>query len=84
MLLENRSPGEELRSMKIPVQGLNSTPVVNFPQERVIVLVFRGSSMASLTGGKAATPIPAAVLLLHQLHSHGRIVLFFVIRFFIA
>ncbi len=45
--------------MRIPVHGFTVTPVVSFPQERVMVLVFRGSSIASYTGGNAATPIPA-------------------------
>jgi len=51
---------DELRSIRIPVHGFTVTPVVSFPHERVIVLDFRGSSMASKTGGKAETPIPAA------------------------
>ena len=45
--------------MRMPVHGLTVTPVVSFPQERVIVFVFRGSSIASFTGGNAAAPIPA-------------------------
>ena len=45
--------------MKIPVHGLTVMPVVSLPQVKVIVLVFKGSSIASKTGGKALTPIPA-------------------------
>ncbi len=45
----------------VGVHGLTVTPAVNFPHDRVMVLVFRGSSIASCTGGKAATPMPAAL-----------------------
>jgi hypothetical protein len=46
--------------MNMPVHGLIDTPVVNFPQERVIDFDVRGLSvMASRTGGRASTPIPA-------------------------
>ena len=47
--------------MKMPVHGFTVTPVVSLPQDRVMVLVVRGSSIASCTGGRAATPIPAAL-----------------------
>lgn len=47
--------------MRMPVQGFTVTPVVNLPQDRVIVFVVSGSSIASCTGGKAATPIQAAL-----------------------
>jgi threonine dehydrogenase-like Zn-dependent dehydrogenase len=43
----------------MPVHGFTVTPVVSFPQERVMVLDFSGSSIASKTGGNAETPIPA-------------------------
>ena len=47
--------------MKIPVHGLTVTPVVSFPHESVMVLDFNGSSIASCTGYRAFTPIPAAL-----------------------
>ena len=47
--------------MRMPVHGFTVTPVVSFPQESVIVLAFSGSSIASRTGGRASTPIPAAL-----------------------
>jgi len=47
--------------MRMPVHGLTVTPVVNLPQDSVMVLVVMGSSIACCTGGKAAAPIPAAL-----------------------
>ena len=46
----------------MPVQGLTVTPVVSFPQESVMVLVFCGLLViAFLTGSRAASPTPARV-----------------------
>ena len=41
----------------MPVQGLIVTPVVSLPQDRVIVLVSRGSPIALRTGGSASATI---------------------------
>ena len=60
-VLNSFSGDEELRSIKIPDQGFTDTPVVNLPQDNVIVLVSNGFSIAWYTGGKAFTPIPADV-----------------------
>ena len=38
-------------------QGFTVTPVVSFPQDKVIVFVSRGSDILTLTGFKAFTPI---------------------------
>ena len=37
---------EEFLNIKIPDQGLTETPVVNLPQDNVMVLVFRGFPIA--------------------------------------
>ena len=51
---------DELRSIKIPVQGATVTPVANFPQDNVMdLVVLGGSPIAFRTGGKASAPMPA-------------------------
>ena len=47
-------------SMNIPVHGFTVTPVVSFPQVRVMVCELSGSSMDSLTLSSAASPTPAS------------------------
>ena len=47
--------------MKMPAQGLTVTPVVNLPQESVMVLLSSGlPPMAFNTGGRAFAPVPAS------------------------
>ena len=51
-----------LRSISMPVQGAIETPVVNLPQDSVILLLANGFlPIARLTGGIASLPIPAFV-----------------------
>ena len=45
----------------MPVQGFTVTPVVSFPQLKVIVFDSNGFSIESNTGSRAFTPIPAFV-----------------------
>ena len=52
--------GEEVfRSINNPVHGFTVTPVLSFPQERVMVFVFKGLDIFCLNGCSALSPTPA-------------------------